>query len=187
MNKNIVCFAILALFSTATLAASVPNTFTAGTTASAAEVNANFAALVAAVTALEDKVSPTTMAALAGTYDVFEVAIDVDNNSTNGNSIAGTATYGTVTLNANGTLQMNISNQYRELAIYAPTGAGDQTVNTSVNFFNSPTTSSGAGTWSLAGGVVTIPGAGNFAVVGQLLMHNTLDQGKSGVLIFARR
>lgn len=58
MNKNtIIRFIILSVFSATALAASVPNTFTAGSPALASEVNANFAALVSAVTTLETKVS----------------------------------------------------------------------------------------------------------------------------------
>lgn len=55
MNKHITRFLALSTFSVAALAASVPNTFTAGTPAVASQVNANFTALVNAATALETK------------------------------------------------------------------------------------------------------------------------------------
>ena len=62
------CITFLLLFSAAsTQAASVPNTFSNGTTADASEVNANFAALADAITALENQLaSATTSADLSG-------------------------------------------------------------------------------------------------------------------------
>jgi len=189
MNKNILRFVILPLFAaafgTAALAASVPHTFVPGTTASAAEVNANFAALVAAVTALETKVAPQTMESLAGTYDYFEVKIDVDNLSGTSKSIAGGATSGTVVLNANGTGQIDLSHSYRQLTFNAVV-TGDNTVQ--LGFFNTPGADSGPITWSFANGVVTIPGGGDFVVVGQLLMQSMKnEEGQNGISILARR
>ena len=192
MNKTIVRFAILALFNTATLAASVPHIFTAGSPALASEVNANFAALVTAVTtletkvaALEAKVGPHTTASLAGTYDYFEVRIDVDNLSATLNAIAGAGVSGTVVLNANGTGQANTSESYRQLTFNAVV-TGDNTVQ--VGFNNIPATTSQAITWSFANGVVTISGGNNFVVVGQLLMQSMVNfEGQNGIAILARR
>ncbi|MBI5506084.1 MAG: hypothetical protein HY899_14910 [Deltaproteobacteria bacterium] len=189
MNRNIVRFAALSLlgaaFSTTALAASVPHTFVAGTTASAAEVNANFAALTAAVTALESKLGPQTMESLAGTYDYFEVKIDVDNLSATSKSMAGAATSGTVVLNADGTGQVDLSTSYRQLTFNAVV-TGDNTVQ--LAFFNTPETNNDAITWSLANGVVTIPEAGSFVVVGQLLIQSIKNfEGQNGITILARR
>jgi len=119
MNKNIFRFAILSLFSTAALAASVPNTFTAGTTASAAEVNANFAALVTAVTALETKVAalesvntPLTAADVAGTYQVLGIASTTGSLAATRNvASASEADEGTFTFNVNGTFAGVVSNK----------------------------------------------------------------------------
>lgn len=185
MNKT-VSFIILSLFNTAALAASVPNTFSAGTIASADEVNANFAALVAAVTALEAKVNPATMADLAGTYSYFEVKIDVDNISATSNSIAGSATSGTVVLNADGSGTVSTSTSYRQQTFNAASNAGDNTVE--VDFFNTPTTNNDAISWSLSNGVVTITGGGSYTVVGQLLISSIKNvEGQNGLEILARR
>lgn len=183
MNKT-VGFIILSLFNTAALAASVPNTFSAGAIASADEVNANFAALVAAVTALEAKVNPATMADLAGTYNYFEVIIDVDNLSATSNSMAGSATSGTVVLNADGSGTASTSTTYRQQTFNAVT-TGDNTV--AVDFFNTPSTSNNAISWSLSNGVVTISGGGSFTVVGQLLINSIKNvEGQNGLVILAR-
>ena len=79
--KNLVRFLVLALFSALALAASVPYTFSAGSPAAAAEVNADFAALVSAVTTLEAKVAALegaaaalTVADVAGTYRYLTLA-----------------------------------------------------------------------------------------------------------------
>lgn len=77
MKQKLLTFAVLALLSSFVLAASVPNTFTASTPAVASQVNANFAALVNAVTTLEQKVAAlesTTLTAadVAGTYKYLQ-------------------------------------------------------------------------------------------------------------------
>lgn len=189
MNRNIARI-VLASFLVASLAtgagaASVPHTFVPGGVASADEVNANFAALVAAVTALENKVGPQTMETLAGTYDYFEIRIDVDNLSGTSKSIAGAGTSGTVVLNSNGTGQLNLSTSYRQVTFNAVTN-GDATVQ--LAFFNVPESENGAITWSLAGGVVTVPEGGDFTVVGPLLIKSIVNQeGQNGIAILARR
>lgn len=192
INKTIARFVIFALFSTTALAASVPFTFTSGDPARASEVNANFAALVTAVTALEAqvaaleaKVNPATMADLAGTYSYLEVRIDVDGLSATSNSIAGAGVSGTVVLNADGTGQANLSESYRQLT-FNEVLTGDQTV--TVGFLNTPGTTNTAITWSLSGGVVTISGGGTFIVVGQLLVQSIVNfEGQNGLTILARR
>lgn len=189
MSKIIVRFVLVSLFSlafgTTALAASVPHTFTSGTTAFASEVNANFAALVSAINALEAKIGPHTMATLAGTYDYFEFKMDVDNISSTSTNIAGVGVSGTLVLNADGTGQINTSISYRQVTLNEVT-TGDLTVQ--VGFLNPPMTENLAITWSLAGAVVTIPGGGDFAVVGQLLIHSTINfEGQNGLTILARR
>lgn len=189
MNRQIIGFTIASVLGTAcgttALAASVPYTFSPGGIASAAEVNANFAALVAAVTALETKVGPQTTATLAGTYDYFELRIDVDDLGANSKSIAGTGTVGTVVLNANGTGQVDLSTSYRQLTFNAVTTADKTLV---ANFLDTPTTDSNAITWSFADGVVTIPSGGTFVVVDRLLIQSVLNQeGQNGIVILARR
>ncbi|MDP3858706.1 MAG: hypothetical protein Q8Q73_13180 [Stagnimonas sp.] len=96
MNKNhLARFFILSSFGAAALAASVPNTFTAGAPAVAADVNANFAALVSAATALESKVaaletkvaalesvnSPLTAAEVTGSYKLLSLQNQTKSNA----------------------------------------------------------------------------------------------------------
>lgn len=170
---------------TAAMAASVPHTFAPGNLASATQVNENFAALVAAVSALEAKLGPQTTESLAGTYDYFELKIDVDNLSATSKSIAGGATSGTVVLNADGSGQVSLSSSYRQLTFNAVTG-GDQTVQ--LGFFNTPETNNDAFTWSFANGKITTPEGGDFFVVGQLLIQSIKNsEGQNGLAILARR
>ena len=168
------------------MAASVPHTFTAGTVASAAEVNANFAALVAAVSALEAEVDPQSAESLAGTYDYFEVKIDVDNLSSTSKSIAGAGTSGTLVLDANGTGHANLSGSYRQLSFSAVVNGDDETVD--LNFANTPEIVDADITWSYSNGVVTIPEAGSFVVVGRMLIQSLVDtEGQNGLVILTRR
>lgn len=188
MVRTFVRYAAALLFAACpcpALAASVPYTFTPGGLANAAEVNANFAALVAAVTALENKVDPHTMAALAGTYDYIEVKIDVDHNGASSNSMAGAGTSGTVVLNEDGTGHADLSHSYRQLTFNAVL-TGDKTLQNS--FFDSPSTEGTDVTWTYADGSVTIPQAGSFRVVGNLLIHGIVnEEGHNGITILARR
>lgn len=141
---------IIFAFSTTVLAATVPNTFTAGSPAKASEVNANFAALVSAVTALEGKVatletkvaalesvnSPLTAADVAGTYRLL--ALRTDNGSKEADKrfkSAAATTDGTLTLNANGTFNAVVdsrSNEYSGKAQDCASRAAN-TSNTSVS------------------------------------------------------
>jgi hypothetical protein len=189
MTRNLVRIAAVCMLGTflpiSAPAASVPYTFTPGGLASAAEMNANFAALAAAVTALEDKVDPHTMATLAGTYDYVEVRIDVDNLGATSNSIAGAGTSGTVVLNENGTGHADLSTSYRQLTFNAVTN-GDKTLVNS--FYNTPSTDNVGLAWSFADGTVSIAGAGSFTVVGRLLIRSIVnEEGHNGILILARR
>lgn len=124
MNKHLLGFVILSLFSTATLAASVPNTFTAGTAASAAEVNANFRSLVTAVTTLETKVAaleamntPLTAADVAGTYQILSIASTTGSLLATKKFTSGTdAIRGTVIFNANGTFVGTVDNSMNQFS-----------------------------------------------------------------------
>jgi hypothetical protein len=169
-------------------AASVPHTFTAGTVASAAEVNANFAALVEAINALEAKVDPQDAAALAGTYDYFELRIDVDNINASAKSIAGQGTSGTVVLNSDGSGHANLSGQYRQIGFSEVNGA-DQDATVEVNFGSTPESVDEDISWSYTNGVVTVADSGeSFAVVGRLLIRGMVnDEGQSGIIILTRR
>lgn len=209
MNKTVMRFAILSLFSTAALAASVPHTFTAGDLARAADMNDNFTALTTAVTALEAKVAaleakvgPHTMASLAGTYDVYEVAVDVDDISGTSKGIAGSVASGTVVLDANGTGQFNTTKEYRQVTVTREAVANVALSTDNVNVTSTrtiqsttgqvnvtPDANTGSFTWSYSSGVVTIVANGNhdFAVAGQLLLGTITGEGQTGIQIFARR
>lgn len=206
MNKTVMRFAILSLFSTAALAASVPHTFTAGDLARAQDMNANFTALTTAVTALEAKVAaleakvgPHTMASLAGTYDVYEVAVDVDNLTLTSTGIAGSVASGTVVLDASGTGEFNTTKTYRQVAVnreaVADVALSTDNVNITTTRTIQSTTSqvnvssegtSGSFTWSYSSGVLTIDNRG-FAVAGQLLLGTLTGEGQTGIQIFVRR
>jgi hypothetical protein len=113
--RNISHFIPLALFSTLALSASVPYTFTAGAPAVAAEVNANFAALASAITALEAKVAALesggvlTTSDVAGTYKLLSLSsktVGGDNASLEFGASSGSA-QGVLVLAANGTFTLS--------------------------------------------------------------------------------
>ena len=221
INKTAARFVIFALFSGTALAASVPFTFTSGDPARASEVNGNFAALVAAVTSLETKVAaleakggPHTMASLAGSYEAFEITVDVDATATGGNA-GGSGVSGTVILNADGTGQINITTQSRRMRANAEvvttvtgidvvmdstgnyvsdvTPSSRNTNSVTIDVQDVPETTSANVTWSFANGEVTVSdggGASTFFVVGQLLIQRILStngDGQNGLTILARR
>ena len=84
IKQRALLFTGLALTAFAAYAASVPNIFSAGDPARAADVNANFTALANAVTTLEAKIaaleaanSPLTAAEMAGTWKYLALATKV--------------------------------------------------------------------------------------------------------------
>ena len=173
----------------------VPHTFTDGTPALAEEVNANFGALVSALDALTARVNAlesTTTASLAGTYDYFEIGVDVDQNSSSGFSIAGSGTTGTVVLNANGTGTISLNSQYRQLT-FNEQNVQIENVNvlsTDVAHFNTPETINNSITWSHSAGVLTIAtgdGDANFVVAGRILVESIASEGQNGVTLMVRR
>lgn len=100
-------------------AASVPNTFTAGSPARASEVNANFAALVTAVTTLENKVAaleaangPLTTADVVGSYRLLGITSEAGGSEATRRIMAGAAGLeGTITFNANLTFTGTITDR----------------------------------------------------------------------------
>jgi len=165
--------------------ASVPYTFSAGSPAKAADVNANFSALVNAINAVGARVSKlegqVTQADLAGTYSIqrFQAELAGDPGSHVAVYVAG----GTVTLAADGTgsftapaetgTQLNV--QARSVAPFASA--------------DGPGGNSGALTWSYSGGVVNMLG-GTLAVVagGRLLIKvgSTAGDGTAHVMLLTR-
>ncbi len=112
-------------------AASVPNTFTSGAPARASEVNANFAALVTAVSALEAKVTtletkvaaleaangPLTMADVVGSYHLMGIKTKTGSKGDDRRFKSGSSsTEGTVTFSGNGSFTASVSQKSNEFS-----------------------------------------------------------------------
>ena len=100
-------FAALVLAGTASAQVSVPNTFAAGTPARAAEVNANFQALVTAMNSLSTRVSKLegniVSSDLVGTYTVNQFQTELGaSSSTSAGRVAVYTGGGTVTFAVDG-------------------------------------------------------------------------------------
>jgi len=199
-------FCVLAAFlaSGSSALAAVPFTFSNGQPANAVEVNANFGALVTAIDALAarvDALESTTTASLAGTYDYFEVKVDVDNTGPNSYSMAGGGSSGTVVLNADGTGSVNLTTEYRQLTFNDQTelcgnvaNSGSVSVHsTDVVHLNTPETNNQPITWTLSAGVVTVStgdGDASFVVAGRMLIEgisSTDGEGQNGIVLMLRR
>lgn len=148
----------------------VPNTFTAGAPARAADVNANFQALVTAINALGARVTklepPTAAADFAGTYAMQRFQTELG-----GGGSARVAVYtssdGTVTLAADGTATRTSSTeQGHQLNLPGDT----------LTPFSGSSDAAGAITWTYSGGKVTIFG-GTFSVAdgGRLLIRTSAN------------
>jgi len=176
----------------------VPNTFTAGTPAKAADVNANFQALATAIdtlTARVDKLDGTTavtMADLAGTYVINGLQTEVfKDGGTPGGWIRNYTYQGTLTLAADGNLTLSNT----ETGTLFKLGvSGDMIPNISasppaVSSYSLP--SNDSLTWSLSGGSLTMLGA-TFAIVsgGRLLIQSSSNSagfnGTSVLLLLTR-
>lgn len=135
---------------------SVPNSFTAGAPAKAADVNANFSALAAGINALSARVAKLegqiTAADLVGTYALKGIQMELGGGA--GAHLASYVYTGTLTLAADGTgsLTSTQSGSQLNLAVSPPTrGSASKPAETGVL------------TWSLSGSSVTALGM-NFAV-----------------------
>jgi len=178
MRFRLHTFLGLSLVSAIAIGASVPNTFTAGDIARAADMNANFQALVSAVTSLENRVTaleapaPITMATIAGTYKYASLEVELFGApGVNGNASAnGGALTGTVTLDANGTFSGSISggktsstvsiNQAPSHSHAQPGGGqtGPAQVGSTVSaaLANNTENDSPTGTWTISNGEVVV-------------------------------
>ncbi|HSW15171.1 MAG TPA: hypothetical protein VLI06_20145 [Solimonas sp.] len=150
--RNMLAGLLILTVGSSAFAASVPNTFTAGSPAKASEVNANFAALVSAVNALETKVAtlqtkvtalesangPLTMDDVVGTYRLLALKSETGSSEAVKRFHSASATTdGTVTFNSNGTftgLTDHRSNGFSGKAQDCASRAAD-TSNTSVSSF----------------------------------------------------
>jgi hypothetical protein len=145
---------------------SVPFTFSAGSPAKAADVNANFSALVTAVNGLTARVAKlegqVTQADLAGTYSFQRFQTEIGGDP--GSHVAVYVASGTLTLAADGTgsftqspeagTQLNV--QARSAAPFNGSGAADGNI-----------------TWSYSGGAVNAFGKTLAVVAGGRMLVGT--------------
>jgi hypothetical protein len=149
MRNIYLAFLLSMLCGTASAQTTVPYTFSAGTTAQASQVNADFQALATAIDGLTATVNKLnnqlTSADVAGTYNVNGMGVS-NGGDVNGVSQMVTWLNGTVTLNANGTCTSNI-------------GGSEDGINVSPSgYLYTSNSAGGSGTWTLNGSIVTIPG-----------------------------
>ena len=176
-------FAAIIFSGSASAQVTVPYTFTAGAPARAAEVNADFQALVTAINGLGTRVSKLegnlVAADFVGTYTLNRFQTELG-----GGASAYVAVYtagGTITLAADGTA--------------TTTGTGEQghqlnVVTRALTPFNTPP-DTGSVTWSYSGGRVTVPTYGiSFAVAdgGRLLIATSVNpaDGTNVLLLLTR-
>lgn len=192
MRRALFLLLLVGASRTADSQTSVPNVFTAGTPAKAADVNADFAALVAAINALTARVSSleaagTGSGSIAGTYTLQTFEIDLDfapgtGSGTNAATILSATANLTLILNANGTATYSGPVQRSFLSFNGGgvfSGPADQ----------SPV--SGSGTWSLSGNKLTLTGLPGTTVFtassSRLFFHTASDtQGQPRLLILIR-
>lgn len=164
-------FAALVLAGTASAQVSVPNTFAAGTPARAAEVNANFQALVTAMNSLSTRVSKLegniVSSDLVGTYTVNQFQTELGaSSSTSAGRVAVYTGGGTVTFAVDGSATWS-----------GQTELGHQLNLPSLTLtaINNPQATSTT-TWSYSGGKVTFFGT-TFTVVsgGRLLITTSVN------------
>ncbi len=182
MTTKLSGFMLLSAIATTAYAASVPHTFQAGQPARAAEVNANFAALVTAVTALENRVTALenppapTVASVAGTYKYDSLGVGLKEGTSENATVSGEKFAGTITLNANGTFTGSLSgdetnarvnsvvagtNHFHSISGGPPNSTNSAALpgpvtNTQLFVTRDSDTESPAGTWSIVGGEVVV-------------------------------
>ena len=182
MRNTLIAF-LVALAAPAVFAdISVPNTFSPGAPARAADVNANFTALVNAINALGTRVSKLegqiTQADLAGTYSIQRYQSELSGDP--GSHVAVYVAGGTATLAADGT---------GTFVAPAETGTSLNVQARTVGPFSGAGPASNNFTWSYSGGVITAFN-GTMAVVagGRLLIHvtNNPSDGTAHVMFLTR-
>jgi hypothetical protein len=198
---------LIFIFST-TVLAQVPHTFTAGSPAKASEVNANFAALVTAVNALEARVAAlenplaATVASVAGTYKYTSLEVGVSGGVTGGGGtqaiVTGGSFSGTVVLGAGGGATFTIDGNETQGRVesfntaphaHAESGGGSTgatqsgtTTTPAVTRFGGP--ESFTGTWTVTNGEVVITTSDGVTRLlpasGKLLIGVTREASTSG-------
>lgn len=174
-------FAALFLSGTALAQVSVPNTFTAGAPARAADVNANFQALVTAINGLGARVSKLegniVSSDLVGTYTLKRFQSELGGGASE--RVAIYTSGGTVALATDGSVTLSgITELGHQLNL--PSGT--------LTAINRPQPA-GTATWSYSGGTVTAFGQ-SFAVAngGRLLIATSVNpaDGTNVLLLLTR-
>ena len=179
MRTSILVFSLLGFCAAVPAQVTVPNTFAAGAPAKAADVNANFQALVNGINALGSRVSKLegqiVASDLVGTYSVNQFQSELGA----GSRVATYTGGGTATFAANGTGTISGNTELgHQLNLPGGTLAPINRPQAPSNF-----------TWNLSSGTLTALGA-TFSVVagGQLLITtstNPLD-GTNVILLLTR-
>jgi len=179
--------------------AQVPYTFSAGTVAKAEEVNADFTALVNQINQLQAQIAELsgtqTTITVAGTYDIFRLGVDVDDNGNGSYGVAGSSFSGTLTLNSDGSGTFSTSENYRGLSITTVTNHNN-TINTdlestTIQLNNSPSSANGNVTWTQSGNQITVTPSGDnpvtFVVSGKTAVGIENAEGTAAIYVALKR
>lgn len=179
--------------------AQVPYTFSAGTAAKAEEVNADFNALVNQINQLQAQIAELsgnqTTITVAGTYDLFRLGVDADNNGSGNYSVGGSSFSGTITLNSDGTGSFSTNENDRRLNLSTSSSfngtIGGNLETTTFSFNASPQSNSGNVTWSLSGNQLTVTPTGDnpvtFAISGTVAVGIEYAEGTSSIYVALKR
>jgi hypothetical protein len=167
MRYSVAAF-LLCIFSVAALAqTTVPYTFTAGTTAQASQVNADFSALATAIDNLTSRVSKLegqlTAADMVGTYAITGLSVTVSSQA----QVTNNSVQGTLNLNANGTYSLSISGGIAFSLNWIFVGSNPVQSASAPYQTITPPLYNESGTWSLSGNTLSLnpSGGGGGSVV----------------------
>ncbi len=184
-------------------AGEIPYTFSPGETISSAQVNANFQALSAQITALQAQlapVPPASVASVAGIYDYFLFGTGMNvvqyNAYDQGYRVGRTNYQGTLVLAANSTAKFNGTGGYTEMEIrsiiYQPDNPEHPFSTVSGSLSTDGPTDVGEATYTVSGSTVTVGGGvfvGTLSLDGKILAgisKSPYDNG-TGIMIGIRR
>jgi cytoskeletal protein RodZ len=149
-------FLVLLLSGAANAQTTVPNTFVAGTPAKAADVNADFQALVTAINNLATRVSKLegkfTAADIAGTYAIAGLEVELGKESDTRAVIHNADSNASLTLNADGTFSLSSLSNNAKLIIDLNPPSGSPPINATTGSNNQTS----SGTWALSGNTLTL-------------------------------
>lgn len=181
MRSAVLAVLLAGVCSAASAQVTVPNTFSAGAPARAADVNANFQALATAVNGLAGRVArlegQVTAADLVGTYTINYFQTEMV--GAGGNShVASYAAGGTATLAANGVATLSPITEVGHQLNFTAGGGGSRTP---IN----RTDTGGVVSWSLSGGTVRMFDR-NFTIAdgGRLLILTTSNPADGSTVLF---